>query len=474
MFRFLKNSRGILGINRRNLQFIRPYNRKDAKKYADRKILCKKLLQKNDIPTPRLIASIRNRVELDNFNWLLLPESFVLKPNRGFGGEGILIVVKKKKNKDDIWIKQDKTIVSIEDLKTHILNILDGSFSLSNIPDIAFFEERLVLSKVFKKFVNYGIPDVRIIVFNNVPIMAMLRIPTTESRGRANLHQGGIGVGIDMATGVTTSAIYRDNFIDYLPNTEISLSGIKIPYWKEILHFSVKSQEVSGLGFIGVDVAVDQEKGVQIIEINARPGLSIQLANKEGLLERLKRVEGLKNISIEKGVKVGMNLFGGEVEEEIETVSGKKIIGTIEKVKLIGKNGKEVEILAKIDTGAESSSIDIDLAKELGYNDLIKYFSEIKKPVNVRKEDEEKIKNSLRKKYLGKHRDLADFALVYSANGFSIRPKIKLNFLLSEINILGKISIANRKNLDYPMIIGKNNLASFLIDVSKKNYEKRK
>jgi len=37
--------------------------------------------------------------------------------------------------------------------------------------------------------------------------MAMLRLPTKESGGKANLQQGAIGLGIDMASGVTTSAV---------------------------------------------------------------------------------------------------------------------------------------------------------------------------------------------------------------------------------------------------------------------------
>ena len=240
-FSFFKKANQLLGMNSRNLEFIRPYNLRRAKKLADNKLLSKRFLKKNGITISPLIAKIKNIEELENFNWDSLPNSFALKPNRGFGGEGIVVVYGRKKDRTDAWIKADGSIITISDLKSHIQNILDGSFSLSNTPDMAFFEERLKLLRLFKPYTFKGIPDIRVIVFNKVPVMAMLRLPTKESGGKANLQQGAIGVGIDMATGVTTSAILgKTKFIEKVPGTRLSLSGIKIPYWKDILTLSVK------------------------------------------------------------------------------------------------------------------------------------------------------------------------------------------------------------------------------------------
>ncbi len=255
MFDLLKNSNGVLGMNARNLDYIRPNNLLAAKKLADNKLLSKKILKKNDLPIPQLIAKIKSRDDLEKFDWQVLPETFALKPNRGFGGEGILIVYGKKKparpsatmafragngfalgdadgNHQDTWIKADGSLITVADLKSHIQNILDGSFSLSNTPDIAFFEERLQLLKLFKPYSFKGIPDIRVIVFNKVPVMAMLRLPTKESGGKANLQQGAIGVGIDIASGIIPTAIQGKNkFVEQIPNTRLTLSGIKIPYW---------------------------------------------------------------------------------------------------------------------------------------------------------------------------------------------------------------------------------------------------
>ncbi|MEI7425388.1 MAG: sugar-transfer associated ATP-grasp domain-containing protein [Candidatus Moraniibacteriota bacterium] len=464
MFEFIKKSRGILGMNSRNLEYIRPYNRACAKKLADNKLLSKKILKKNDIAVPALIAQIKTLEDLDIFDWHALPDSFVLKPNRGFGGEGIIVIYGRKKNRTDVWVKADGSSISIDDLKNHTRNILDGSYSLSGIPDIAFFEERLKLLKLFKPYAFKGIPDIRIIVFNKMPIMAMLRLPTKGSHGKANLAQGAIGVGIDLASGVTTTAVLgKQKIIEYLPNTKLLLSGIKIPYWLDILTLAVRSQEISGLGFLGVDIAIDKDRGPVILELNARPGLAIQVANLDGLKRRLKKAAGIKIKTTKKGIRVGMDLFGGEIEEELEEISGKKVIGTVEKIKLIGKDGKEIEVEAKIDTGADWSSIDNELAKKLGFTETIEEFEKLKMPY-------ENLKNLDKEKRWEIYKNIPHIAStipVKSSNGYTYRPMINIEFVMDSIAVSTKITVIDRSHMQYPMIIGKVNLKKFLIDTSK-------
>ncbi|EKE18648.1 MAG: Glutathione synthase/Ribosomal protein S6 modification enzyme (Glutaminyl transferase) [uncultured bacterium] len=475
MLEIFKNGKKLLGMNARNLDYIRPYNRKRAKKLADDKILSKRMLRKGGIPVPKLLAKIRTVEELENFDWTTLPCSFALKPNRGYGGGGIMVVYGKKKLSkkviDDldnpaepVWVKSDGSKVTVEDLKSHILNILDGAFSLANMPDIAFFEERLTLLKLFKPYAYKGIPDIRVIVFNRIPVMAMLRLPTKESGGKANLQQGGIGVGIDLATGVTTTAVLgKGKIIDYVPGTRMLLSGIRIPYWKDILLLAVKSQEVSGMGFLGADVAIDRERGPVFLEINARPGLSIQVANLSGLKERLERIKGLKIKTAARGVRVGRDLFGGEIEEEVEEISGRKLIGTIEKIKLIGRDEKFVELEAKIDTGAGFTSIDTDLAEQLGFEDTVKAYQEI--------ETTYKDIRHLSKKErwdIFKHiPHLESTVVVHSASGSTYRPTIKITIVMDNVVIPTKVTLINRSHLKFPIIIGKRNLKKFLIDVNK-------
>jgi len=464
MFEYWKNSRKLLGMNARNLDFVRPFNRRRGMKIADQKLLCKRILTHSKLPVSALIGKIRSREELENFDWTTLPASFALKPNRGFGGEGILVVYARKKNRPDAWIKANGGILTIEDLKTHIQNILDGSFSLSNTPDIAFFEERLKLLKLFKPYSYKGIPDIRVIVFNRIPVMAMLRLPTRASDGKANLQQGAIGVGIDLATGTTTSAIMgKGQIIESVPGTRLPLSGIKIPYWKQILTMAVEAQSISSLGFLGADIAIDRDQGPVILELNARPGLSIQLANFAGLKERLDRVRGINIKTVERGVRLGRNLFGGEIEEEIEEISGRRVIGCIEKVKLVGKNGKEITVEAKIDTGADSTSIDTELAKQLGFEETLLHFSSRLGERDVLKE----FTKEERGKLFANIPDLAETIPIRSSHGTSYRPMIRIDLIMDDFTIPAKVSVIDRSHLDYQVIIGRKNLGKFLIDTNK-------
>lgn len=466
MLNLLKKSKGILGMNARNLKYIRPYNLKTAKRLADDKLRSKRVLQKGGVPVPKLIGKIRSHRELDVFDFSSLPNSFVLKPNFGFGGEGILVVYGKRKNVHNVWIKADRSVVTEEDLKTHIRNILDGSYSRTNTPDIAFFEERIQLLKLFKSYTYRGIPDIRVIVFNRVPVMAMLRLPTEASRGTSNVHNGGIAVGIDMATGVTTTATQYSREIEYVPGKRLLLSGIKIPYWEELLSLAVRSQEISNLGYLGADIAIDRERGPVFMEINARPGLAIQNANQDGLLARLKRVEGLKVKTIPRSVSLAQNLFGGEIEEGIEEISGKRIIGTAEKVRLVGCNKKELEVEARIDTGARSTSIDVELAKKLGFEKTIDDFSKLDlSAYEIVSGNEKEIKKDIMECFKKDVYKLEDVAVVFSSSGSSVRPVVKTSFLMDKRKVFSKMNIVNREDMRYQMIIGRRDLKKFLVEV---------
>jgi len=467
MFKEYQQSKTILGMNSRNLRFIRPNNLKRAKRLADNKLRSKSLLKRNEIPVPGLIAKIRSRKDLDNFDFSSLPNSFVLKPNMGLGGEGILVVYGRKKKAHNVWVKADRSLVTEDDLRNQVSNILDGSFSRTSIPDVAFFEERVKLSKTFKPYSYRGIPDIRVIVYNNVPVMAMLRLSTKDSEGKANLQLGGIGCGIDMATGTTTSAVQgKSKSVEIVPGTRLSLSGIRIPYWNQILELAIKAQKVSGLGFLGADVTIDRDMGPVFLEINARPGLSIQIANMEGLLTRLNRVEGLKVKSAKHGAKLAKNLFGGEIEEELEEISGKKVIKTVEKVKIIYNKDKEVELEAKIDTGADSTSIDIELAKQLGFERIMEEFAKIDlSKYKITPENRRDIKKEIVKKHKKQIPGLEDVAVVFSSSGTSIRPVVKVRFVMDEERVVSRVNITNRQSLKYQMIIGKKDLKRFLVEI---------
>lgn len=442
----------LLGINARNLLYIKPSLTKRALHIVDNKLVAKKILKKNHLPIPKTFGAISSSRQLSEFEWETLPPSFALKPNRGFGGEGILIFFAKKKQKAlpikspgllrfapffskkvplEAWIRADGSSLTLNNLKEQILNIIDGTFSLGNMPDTAFFEERIQILKLFKNYCFKGIPDIRIVVYNSIPVMAELRLPTRESAGKANLHLGAIGVGVDMASGITTYAIRYDKPIDYIPGTRLSPRGLKIPDWSDILELAIKAQRAVGCDFVGVDISIDRERGPIILELNARPGLAIQLANMVPLRERLERVRGLKVASPKKGAKIGQDLFGGGLEEELEEISGKRIIGAREEVFIYGVNNKKYAITAKIDTGAYRTSIAKALAEKLGVTSILKY---------------KKVRGAL---------------------GKEERPIVDLTFELDKTKVRTEVFVASREELKHDIIIGRRDLKKFLVDPTK-------
>lgn len=426
----MKQWKDILGMNARMIDYIVKANSPESIRIANNKLATKKALQKNGIGTPRLFAIIRNRAELKNFRWTKLPSSFVLKPTSSSGGSGIVVIFGR--NKKGNWVKADKTEFFTPELRGHILDILDGNFSKGNVPDTAFFEQRVKIHAALKPYSIKGIPDVRVIVYNQVPVMAMLRLPTEESGGRANLHMGGIGVGVDLATGITTTAVQNRQLIDLLPHNRLAISGLQIPYWEEILLMACKASVACGLNYVGVDIAIDRDDGPLILEVNARPGLDIQFANLAPLKSRLKRVEGLKLKSIEKKIQLAKNLFGGELEQEIEELSGHTILCIEEQVILFDREGKQFPVLAKVDTGAYRTTIDEKIARKLG----------VDKPILI-------------------HKD------VRGALGRQTRPIIALSLLLRKKHISTEVSLIDRSHMKYDMILGRRDLKGFFVNPSK-------
>jgi alpha-L-glutamate ligase-like protein/uncharacterized protein (TIGR02421 family) len=345
-------SKGILGLNARNLLYVNKYNQKSAIQFANNKLKTKHFLSARGIPVPKLYRVTKSHEDLNTLDFGTLPGSVVLKPNMGSQGKGILVF---KNRKGSEFHHVNGSIYTQDDIKKHITDIIDGRFSMGNIRDTAFFEQLIINHNDLQKYTWAGLPDIRVIMHNLVPVMAMLRLPTKESGGRANLSQGALGVGIDIASGKPTHINYKNGLIKEIPGFGKFDPNFKIPYWDEILNISAKSQYITNLGFLGCDIAIDNNNGPILIEINARPGTKIQIANKAPLRKRLKQVSNISIKSPEKGVRVGKDLFGKK-----DTLSSKKsdqkIIHTEENVEII-LNSKKINLKAKVDLNQERTVI---------------------------------------------------------------------------------------------------------------------
>ena len=427
----MMTSGNVLGLNARNRLFL-SLNKKEGRKMADSKLQTKRLLRKNHLPTPAILAIFRTPRDIMDFPWETLPDNFVLKPSKGFGGQGVMMIKRQAKWAGE-WYLMDGRLITTQDLRFHALEILSGRFSLHNGTDVAFIEERIKIQKIFARYVWHGVPDIRVIVFNKVPVAAMLRLPTRESQGKSNLHQGAIGVGVDLATGITTHGVLDGRFIKFIPETKRKINGLKIPNWSKILSLAVQTQEViPALGYLGVDIVLDKHRGPMILELNARPGLEIQNANLAPLKKRLERVEGLEVKNAEHGVRIAKSLFAERFADRVMAEEGIKTINAVEKIKILAGDKNKIETEAKIDTGAFRSSIDKNLAEQLG---LLK---------------EENILWKNRFEYR-------------SAVGLQPRPVIGFTFWLAGRKIQTTASVSNRSKMNYPVLIGRNDLIGFLI-----------
>lgn len=359
MFPFLSHH-GVLGINARNLLFVKPFNPKKAIAFADDKLKTKAYLGSRGIPVARIYARIETREQLRAFDFSQLPPECVLKPNEGFGGEGILIL---KGRKNGQFLLHGKTQITELQMIEHIEDILDGKFSLGGRRDVAFFEQILIPHDCFALFRPRGLPDIRVVVFNLVPVMAMLRVPTAESEGKANLHLGGLGIGIDIAKGMTTHGAQYHHMLRELPHGG-SVTGHQIPYWDEILLISSRIQQITNIGYLAADITIDQQMGPALLEVNARAGLTVQVANLAPLRSRLERVQGLKVSSPEKGVRIGQDLFGEKVHRRTAGMDDRPLLGAREIVS-IAAPGSTMEVPCLIAPDRERTIFSPSLITEL-------------------------------------------------------------------------------------------------------------
>ena len=301
---------GILGINSRNLEYIYPGNPRELYPQADDKLETKKIADELEIPVPETYGVIRFQNEVKKLSEMIEGKaSFVMKPSGGSGGSGILVITEVK---DGAYYKPSGKQLSKDDLSYHVHNILSGMFSLSGTGDVAFVEQAVEFNPVFDEIAHMGVPDIRVIIYRGVPTMAMLRLPSKASDGKANLHMGGLGVGIDMATGKTLGGIQYNRFLKQHPDTGGDLDGREIPHWEKILNIAAKLGDRTGFAYLGVDVVLDKNKGPLLLEINARPGLSIQIANRSSLRPLLDVIdrELSKLKTIEDKISFAKDKFG--------------------------------------------------------------------------------------------------------------------------------------------------------------------
>ncbi len=279
----------IMGLNRRNLEMIYRYNPRSGFPVVDDKVLTKEALGRAGVPVPRTLRVVDSflgaRLAVDELG---REASFVVKPARGSGGGGVLIAESRPQGG---WRTPSGRSLDREQLLQHLADILFGVYSLGRADDRALVEQRVVPHPFFRELYARGIADIRIILLKEQPVMSMMRIPTDASDGKANLHQGAMGVRVGLADGRTGPGIYRGRRVTRHPDTDAVVSGRVLPFWGRLLEHARAAARAVPLKYVGVDLVIDAQLGPLMLEVNARPGLQIQVVNDAGLVPAVEGVE---------------------------------------------------------------------------------------------------------------------------------------------------------------------------------------
>ncbi|HEX3150996.1 MAG TPA: alpha-L-glutamate ligase-like protein [Gemmataceae bacterium] len=288
MLPFRLRARGVLGMNARNAGFILEQNPRALFPLVDDKLRFQELCQRIGVPSPTIFAIFVRHGDLRHLEeTLVAAPDCVIKPARGSSGRGVVLLTGKVAHG---WRRHNDSVATLDDVRRHVSDILSGLYSLGGRPDRALVQQRLRTHPELERISYRGTPDVRVLVYRGEPALAMLRLPTRQSGGRANLHQGGVGVGVDVLTGTTTLAVCRGRTIERHPDTGEVMAGQVVPDWHAVLAMAECVARATGLGYVGVDI-VPEIDGPKVLEANARPGLAIQAANERGLRQVLEQID---------------------------------------------------------------------------------------------------------------------------------------------------------------------------------------
>jgi alpha-L-glutamate ligase-like protein len=282
---------GVLGINHRNLAFIQESNPRALYPRVDDKTVTKSICHANDIPVPETYAVVRRYGDMRRLADLIGDRSeFVVKPASGAAGRGIVVVAHRRGTD---YETSSGRVISAGEMQYHLSTILSGLYSLGGQVDKAIIEQRIIMHPTMQRIAVGGTPDVRVILYRHVPVMAMVRLPTIQSEGRANLHQGAAAAAVHLVSGRTFGGVCNNRMITRHPDTGELIGGLEIPGWRDLLAAAMRLSDALEMGYIGVDFVIDAKIGPVVLEANARPGLAIQVAHRTGILPRLRLIDSM-------------------------------------------------------------------------------------------------------------------------------------------------------------------------------------
>ena len=448
---------GILGNNARNLLYIKKFNDKKGIRLANNKLQTKDFLVERGIPFAKTYGIISSRKELYEFDFSYLPKkNFVVKPNQWSKWQWVYIVkyIEEEQSEEIIIEKPKKTfqkigeqirklffqkfedhhhhgkyqiwdeILTDQEFRRRLLDIIDGKFSMTLGWDKIIVEEKLIAGELFKDFCEYGLADIRVIVFNLVPVATMIRVPTKQSGGKANLAQWWLWFGIEVGSGKITSLLWKNKIRKMkFPKKFAHLQNKKIPYRNDILFLSSKVQYFVNLWYLALDRVITNE-WPKLLEINARAGLEVQKVSNTKLQKVLNKIADLKIIDPEKWVEIAKSLF---TPEKSDLLWQNKLLYLSQYAKFIIKEKEEEEKLDVI--------VEVDLNKSWNFMSQ-KLFDKIKENKRERYLDLYENEITLKKAKFSSLESLADNKIILgnkTASHYLIKP---INKAFAPIDII--------------------------------------
>lgn len=372
----------ILGMNARNLDYIKKFNPKKGIRLANDKHKSKQFLSDRWIPVPKTYDLITNRKDLYQYDFSTIPaDEFIVKPTQWSRWRWIYRVKPLDQHPewhgylDVSWSRFDKffgaespytdqrykvsgEIIHDNALRRYMVDILDGKNSMNRWNDRILLEELIVPWSGFELFCEHGLADIRVIVFNLVPVAAMLRVPTQMSGGTANLDRWGLWLWVNVSTGKVQSMFQHDKiYKDDFPEEFAAFQDKQISYRSDILLYSSKIQYFANLWYLALDRVITDE-WPKILEINARAGLKFQLAGALPIKHRLNKIKDMKIVDPEKGVEIAKTLF---TPQRWQLISSSKVIylsqhGKLKKTTTEWEKSWDKEILDVI--------VDVDIKRQ--------------------------------------------------------------------------------------------------------------
>jgi alpha-L-glutamate ligase-like protein len=270
-FRFRRVEGQALGMNARNVMGVFRGNSSQAIAIANDKIATKTMLAAAGVPVSPQRGVFPSVLSLEGLR-TALDRPVALKPAAGRGGGGILLI--QPDPDDSGFVNIHGKPVAWSEIIQHATEIIHGRFSFGD-EDVLLVEDLLVPHPEIAALHGKGIADFRFIFERHNLLMAMLRLPTAASDGKANLHAGGVGASVDLATGRLGVVVGKQGVSDRHPDGQ-QVKDVAVPEWEALLAVARQAAAISPLGFVGVDLVLDANLGPVVLEWNARPGLEIQ------------------------------------------------------------------------------------------------------------------------------------------------------------------------------------------------------